>query len=58
VVGCPSCQAVQIVFVAAPRRSRCFYCGASWVQGDNEQTVIERPETSEAMEPAQAAPVR
>ena len=37
---CPVCDETQLVFVAGPLVTWCYYCGAQWVQEASEQRVI------------------
>ena len=34
---CPVCDETQLVFVAGPLVTWCYYCGAQWVQDGSEQ---------------------
>lgn len=34
---CPVCDKTQLVFVAGPIETGCYYCGAHWVQEGSEQ---------------------
>jgi hypothetical protein len=40
VVRCPVCAMVLQIYVLAPKRTSCYYCGARWVQDGEEQTAI------------------
>src|SRR5438132_10376989 len=40
VVRCPVCAKVLQVYVLAPKRTSCYFCGARWVQRGEEQTAI------------------
>ncbi len=51
-VQCPVCRSSQIVFVVSPRRTNCFYCGASWTQDDGRQTAVHRSESRTPGRPA------
>jgi hypothetical protein len=45
-VRCPGCEKTQLVHVVAPARTSCYYCGASWVQTEDEQhnvVALEAP---------------
>jgi hypothetical protein len=39
-VRCPICESVQIGFVVSPRRTCCYYCGATWIQDESQQTGV------------------
>jgi hypothetical protein len=38
---CPVCDKTQLVFVAGPIETWCYYCGAHWVQEGSEQQSIK-----------------
>ena len=38
---CPVCDETQLVFVAGPLETWCYYCGAHWVQEGSEQQAIK-----------------
>jgi len=40
VVRCPVCTKIQVVYVEAPTRTSCYYCGARWIQQGAEQEGI------------------
>jgi hypothetical protein len=39
-VRCPVCESVQFAFLASPRPTSCYYCGATWLQDGSEQTAV------------------
>jgi ribosomal protein S27E len=39
-VRCPICELAQIGFLVSPRRTSCYYCGATWLQDENQQTAV------------------
>lgn len=39
-VRCPVCESVQIGFLVSPRRTSCYYCGATWLQDESQQTGV------------------
>jgi ribosomal protein S27E len=39
-VRCPICESVQIGFLVSPRRTSCYYCGATWLQDESQQTAV------------------
>lgn len=43
-VRCPVCESVQIGFLLSPRPTACFYCGATWLQDEGEQTAVRAPQ--------------
>jgi hypothetical protein len=50
VVRCPVCTKIQVVFVQAPTRTSCYYCGARWVQsGDDQDGIIGRGSPESAL---------
>ena len=40
-VSGPVCEKTQLVFVAGPIETWCYYCGAHWVQEGSEQQAIK-----------------
>ena len=38
---CPVCDETQLVFVAGPIETWCYYCGAHWVQEGSEQRAVK-----------------
>lgn len=40
-IRCPACDEVQLVYVAGPTVTSCYYCGVRWVQDGSEQSGIE-----------------
>jgi hypothetical protein len=41
-ISCPVCDEPQLVYVAGPTVTSCYYCRARWVQEGSEQNGIER----------------
>jgi hypothetical protein len=41
-VKCPVCMKQQVVYVQAPARTICYYCGARWLQYGAEQEGVMR----------------
>jgi hypothetical protein len=39
-VRCPRCESVQVGFLVSPRRTSCYYCGATWLQDESHQMAI------------------
>lgn len=49
-VRCPVCTKVQLVHVVGPARTSCYYCGARWVQGEDEQFDVIAPDAPPPIE--------
>jgi hypothetical protein len=49
-VRCPVCAKVQLVHVVGPARTTCYYCGARWVQGQDEQYAVIGPDAPAPIE--------
>jgi DNA-binding protein YbaB len=43
---CPVCGKTQLVFVAGPLETWCYYCGAHWVQDGSEQQAVKSADPS------------
>jgi hypothetical protein len=41
VTRCPVCEEIQLVFVAGPLVTWCYYCGARWIQEEGAQQDVE-----------------
>lgn len=54
-VRCPVCDAVQVVYLAAPLGTCCYYCGARWVQEDDRQRDVT-PSGSSRPAPHETSP--
>ena len=39
-VRCPVCKSVQVGFLVSPRRTSCYYCGATWLQDGSDQEAV------------------
>ena len=39
-VRCPVCESVQVGFLASPRPTSCYYCGATWLQDGSDQKAV------------------
>jgi hypothetical protein len=59
-VRCPICESVQIGFLVSPRRTSCYYCGATWLQDESHQTGVQgaqrRPGAHAPLSPVERHP--